>query len=233
MIRFLPSAALGIISSRARYEMVFKRFLPAVAGGWLLLVQCGVGMGGCLDDGCKFPSVGGLFKSHPVLHHHDGAASAVCPPCYGYHPTCWRPWPDSCAGCPPPPVPIPTESPTAPPTTPPIVPQPVLPPLPPQPETVPQPAGAAKRNGVPTPTKWSRSWLPGSETPTPPAPMTAPRQLRPADPVPLPPVAKPGPGSGVGRLRPLPDNLQATQLPVAPMPPDLPCLARCPLGSRE
>jgi len=53
--------------------------------------------------------------------------------------------------------------------------------------------------------------------------MTAPRQLQPADPTPLPPVAKPGVGTGigVGRARTLPGNLQATQLPVAPMPPDL------------
>jgi hypothetical protein len=63
--------------------------------GWSLLAA-GVlaGAAGCVSD-------------DPFLaHHHHGhrhGAACITPDwiCYGYHPTCWRPWPPECPNCPP------------------------------------------------------------------------------------------------------------------------------------
>ncbi|MGA2257506.1 MAG: hypothetical protein ABSG53_22835, partial [Thermoguttaceae bacterium] len=192
--------------NRPAIERVFQQFFPAAAGAWLLLAVAGLSLGGGIDDPCKFPSLGCLFKSNPGFHHHrDDASGTLCAPCYGYHPTCWRQWPDCCVGCPPPPVPVPTESPAAPPRN-----------LPP-PEVTPTP------QGVPAPTLPSLPPLPGSEPAIPPAPTTTPLQQRPPDLIPLPPPAKPAAGPGidprVDLSRALPSNPPVTRLRDAPMLP--------------
>ena len=84
-------------------ETACKQFLLAVAGALFLLATVDGSMGGCIDDPCKFPSLGYPFERSPSVQHcHDDARGTFSAPCYGYHPTCWREWPDCCVGCPPP-----------------------------------------------------------------------------------------------------------------------------------
>ena len=128
--------------NQPRIEVVFKRFLPVVAGTWLLLAAASASKGGCLADPCKFPSLGYLFTPSPSFHHHrhDDASGTFCAPCYGYHATCWREWPDCCVGFPPPPVSVYAESSA--------VPLPTLPP----PKVIPAPAAVPVTKQPPLPT---------------------------------------------------------------------------------
>ena len=72
------------------------------AGALLLLAKLNGSMGGCIDDPCKFPSLG-YPLTHSPSHYHwrDDARCTFCEPCYGYNPTCWQAWPSGCVGCPP------------------------------------------------------------------------------------------------------------------------------------
>jgi len=89
--------------NRPGLTMAYKRFFPVVAGALLLLADAGRSIGGCIDDPCKFPSLGYPFESSPSFHHRrDDASGTFCAPCYAYRPTCWREWPECCVGCPPP-----------------------------------------------------------------------------------------------------------------------------------
>jgi hypothetical protein len=183
----------------------FKWFLPAVAGTWLLLAEVGVSIGGCLEDTWHLPGLNELFKSIPSFHHcRNNISGTLCAPCYGYHPTCWRQWPNCCAGCPSPPVPVSAESPEV---------QPKLPP----PEVTPTP------EGVPLPTQQPVPSLPGAKSAVPSVPTTAPQLQRPADSTPLSPTpirsAVPRIVPRVGILWALPSNPQATRLRDSPKPP--------------
>ena len=51
--------------NRPGSEMIYKRFLPAVAGALLLLANVSGSMGGCIDDPCKFPSLGLSLRIEP------------------------------------------------------------------------------------------------------------------------------------------------------------------------
>ena len=68
-----------------------------VSIGWMLLAACALaGTAGCVSDD--------PFVAHPHHghgHHHGAACIAPDWICYGYHPTCWRPWPPECPNCPP------------------------------------------------------------------------------------------------------------------------------------
>jgi hypothetical protein len=132
---------------------VVKRFLIASAGALLLLAATSRGTGGCIDDPCKFPSMGYLFESNPSYYHrHDDASQTFTAPCYGYHPTCWRQWPGCCVGYPPPANPVPNDSRPVP-----------LPKLPPA-EVVPTPDAAPPARQPPIPA------LPAPESAIPPLP---------------------------------------------------------------
>ena len=53
-------------------------------------------VGCCCDDPCAScaPEMGG----RPFRQVYEGVGNA----CYGYHSTCWHPWPEECQTCPPP-----------------------------------------------------------------------------------------------------------------------------------
>ncbi len=182
--------------NRPCIEKVLKWYLPAAAVAWLLSAEVGVSVGGCIDDPYKFPSLGCFFKSNPSFHHRrDDASGTLCAPCYGYHPTCWRPWPDCCVGCPPPPVSISTQPPEAP-----------LQNLP-SPEAMPTP------EVIPAPMPPPAPLPPGSATISP-APTTTPQRQRPANLTPLSPAT-----SRVNMPWALPGNPQVPRLPELPVPP--------------
>jgi hypothetical protein len=219
---------------RPGIKVLSTGLLSAAAGAWLLLVEVGVGIGGGIEDPYEVPILAGFFKSVPCLQRHRVEAnSTLCAPCYGYHPTCWRQWPGNCVGCPPPPVPGPTQLPAA--------------PLPP--ELLPTPGATPALPGVRAPTMWFQP-LPSSEKAIPPAPMIGSRQISPAESTTLPPAARPEIGARFnphfGILQAQPGNPRVTRLPdvrpnvarrsaalpklaesseedldVAPMPPEL------------
>jgi hypothetical protein len=63
--------------------------------GWVLVAAWAMASSaGCVSNGA--------FVAHHHGGHHHGA-DCVMPDwiCYGYHPTCWRPWPPECPNCPP------------------------------------------------------------------------------------------------------------------------------------
>ena len=175
--------------NRTGLEISLKRILPAIAVAWLLLGAAGVGTGGCVDDLCAVLHPGYLFKSNPNFQHrYADAGGTSFPPCYGYHPTCWRQWPECCVGCPPPPVAVFAVSPTAAQTLPPpevtptpagapVVPQPpatplpgtnpAFPPPPAPPQIPPRPAVTPTPQGAPAATQPPVTSLPGSEPATP------------------------------------------------------------------
>ena len=91
-------------TARKRFLLHTGVIIAVCAGALLLFATVNIGVGECIDDPCKFPSLGYLFE--PSLsfqdHRHDDASGTFCAPCYGYRPTCWRGWPDCCVPCPPP-----------------------------------------------------------------------------------------------------------------------------------
>ena len=84
-------------------------------GAALLVAFCG----GCAAHQCAGPELAGAGApgASPCDPYYTPPCSIPCPidpTCFGYHPTCWTPWPEFCTGCPPPAVvveslPVPTD----------------------------------------------------------------------------------------------------------------------------
>ncbi|MEI8375228.1 MAG: hypothetical protein WCJ35_20600 [Planctomycetota bacterium] len=234
--------------NRPGLEAACRRFLPAVAGALLLLADVGRSIGGCIDDPCKFPSLGYPFASSPSFHHrYDDASGTFCAPCYAYRPTCWRGWPDCCIGCPPPaglmppggfgspmitpptlaPIQPTISRPFSPPTLPPPVSAPMVPPST-EPQTPPPPDVGLMRPQAPAATpppepKMEPATLPVLPPPTAPLPTAPPPTvLPPTAPLPtvLPPTAPlPTVSPPTARQQQSPRRLAGSvQLPLAPMP---------------
>lgn len=75
--------------------------LPAAVAGFILLTTAS-----CSTDCLREKSCDDNRRMQ-CERHTLGESNPECmafdAPCYGYHPTCWRPWPECCMPCPPPP----------------------------------------------------------------------------------------------------------------------------------
>ncbi len=71
--------------------------------GGKLLRACAAGFGAVLLGGCLSHDQVYLANPNPchISCEYDYVAP-LDPECHGYHPTCWRPWCENCAPCPPP-----------------------------------------------------------------------------------------------------------------------------------
>src|SRR5262245_52953002 len=86
----------------------------------------------------------------------DHACRSICYsawPCFGYHSTCWQPWPAECVTCPPPFTPGSAKSETLPPAV--DASQPVVPGVDPTPPT--PPANSNPASPLPTPSAVPRT----------------------------------------------------------------------------
>jgi hypothetical protein len=110
-----------------------KRFLANGSRGLVVALPMLAAAAGCTCD--KDPCFG------------DGYQWPASPMCYGYNPTCWRPWPCECPPCPSFALP-----PELPPAAAPIKPEETAPPLvPPVPAAPPEPAGTVPGDVLPIP----------------------------------------------------------------------------------
>ena len=166
----------------------WKTRLLLVAGASLLLLTTA----SCAtqqkrSDSAEYQQSEAPGETVPKLVGYDEEACApTLGPCYGYHPTCWRAWPECCTQCPPPPqviVPVPEEH------APPTAPEQETTPLVPQAEGVPHPPKPNEPQPLPPSTS-----VPAAPFPVPPA-TPAPSQSTPAPkalPAPAPPTNSTG-----------------------------------------
>jgi hypothetical protein len=89
-------------SQRVVTQMVHSARAKIWSAIGLTLVLLVCTSGGCMRTPCSgLPGCGTccLFPFHGCAHQQP-AVSVVDPVCYGYHATCWCPWPEQCGGCP-------------------------------------------------------------------------------------------------------------------------------------
>jgi hypothetical protein len=98
--------------------MAYKATAKLVAAVWLALGML-LSTGGCIKvntkdlrqyhhdviergtSGVMNPDCPDLVTYIQPVDIKHGGTFAVEPGCYGFHPTCWRPWPGDCPPCPP------------------------------------------------------------------------------------------------------------------------------------